>query len=405
MWALVSASTLRAAAQSSEAVHGPASAPFWRAARNPDQKRAETLIRQGRAQLYPAMGLSMLAGPDAASHRRAAVENAITRFELARRLLPRDPEVLFMTAKALALWERRSSGGRIEKRSREAVVRFSELRAVDPGYEAFQVAFELGVLYTLEGAPERAAAEYERALSLRIDEGSPSTVLSNLAEVTMMAGDLERAVELYERAVVEGNGDDRILSRWGLAVALDRLGEHSEANAQAERAIHDDQRPLGALRQSGVFFVPPHEAYYYEGLGLLALALEQAGGKSQVERVVHGSARTLGSASSGLVHSIKQVLVNLAEEGRPALFSALRQSVERALSKERTKGQKPNPTEDGSLDSRDTKALLFLMQSARAFCRFLDAGGKSGPWAKDAEGHLSTITAWLEGPGPQGSTR
>jgi len=403
LWAIVSICAMPAAAQPSEGVQAPASAPFWRAARNPDQRRAETLVRQGRAQLYPAMGLSMLAGPDATSHRRAAVENAITRFELARKLLPRDPEVLFMTAKALALWERRSSGGRIEKRSREAILRFEELRKVDPSYEAFQVAFELGILYTLEGAPARAAAEYERALALRIDEGSPSTVLSNLAEVTMMAGDLERAVSLYERAVVEGNGDERILSRWGLAVALDRLGEHSEANAQAERAIRDDQRPLGALRQSGVFFVPPYEAYYYEGLGLLALALERAGGKAQIRRVVDGSTRALGTASTGLVLSIKQVLVNLADEGHPNLFSELRQSVERALTKDRTKS-KQNPADDGALDSREIQALLFVVQSARAFSRFLDAGGKSGPWAKDAEGHLSTITGWLEGRDTQGPT-
>jgi len=400
-------STLRAEAQpagaspvpaSTKRPEGRASAPFWRAARNPDQRRAETLIRQGRAQLYPAMGLSMLAGPDAASHRRAAVENAITRFELARKLLPRDPEVLFLSGKALALWERRGAGGRVERRSQQAIARFEELRAVDPSYEAYQVAFELGVLHTLESSPERAAVEYERALDLRISEGSSSTVLSNLAEVTMMAGDLERSVELYERAVTEGTGDERILSRWGLAVALDRLGEHSEANAQAQRAIHDDQRPLGALRQSGVFFVPPYEAYYYEGLGLLALGLEQAGGKAQIERAVSNASRNLSSASTGAVLSIKQVIVSLADEGHAALLPNLREAVDRALGKERSKkGPKPGSADEAAIDTSDTKCVLSLAQSARAFSRFLDAGGNRGPWARDAQAHLSAITGWLNG--------
>ncbi len=373
------------------------SSAFWRAAKNPNERRAETLLRQGRSQLYPALGLSMLAGPDATSLRRAAIENAITRFELARKLVPRDPEVLFLSAKALALWERRSSGGRIEKRSREAIARFEELRSVDADYEAYQVAFELGILHTLQGDPARAVAEYQRALSLRIDEGSPSTVLSNLAEVTMMSGDLEGAVELYERAVAAGSGDERVLSRWGLAVALDRLGEHSEAYAQAQRAITDDQRPLGALRQSGVFFVPPYESYYYEGLGLFALALQQAGSRPELERAVKNASRSLGTASAGLVLALRQVLMSLGEDGRGAVFAPLRTSVERALSKERVKNPRPIIGEDNGLDTNDTKCLLSFAQSTRAFARFLEAGGNQGAWAADAEAHLSAAATLLQG--------
>ncbi len=375
----------------------PTTAPFWRAAHNPDERRAETLVRQGRAQLYPALGLSMLAGPDATNHRRAAVENAITRFELARKLLPHDPEVLYMSAKALAMWERRSAGGRIEKRTQEAIARFTELREVDPDFEAYQVAFELGVLYTLQGDPTRAAEAYQRALGLRVDEGSSSATLSNLAEVTMMAGDLERAVELYEQSLAEGSPTERVLSRFGLAVALDRLGEHGEANAQAQRAIQEDQRPLGALRQSGVFFVPAYEAYYYEGLGLWALALGQAGGLPALARAVQAAPRALGAASADLTLSLKQVLVGLAEEGHDNLFSALRSGVERTLAKERApRGPMPRSPDDDALDTNDTRSVLSLVQSARAFARFLDAGGRQGPWARDAEAHLATIASLAE---------
>lgn len=340
----------------------------------------------------------MLAGPDASSHRRAAVENAIARFELALKLVPRDPEVLYLSAKALSLWERQRPGGRVDKRTREAISRFEELRTVDPDYEAYRVAFELGILHTLDGSPARAAHEYERALTLRMDEGSASTVLSNLAEVTMMAGDLERAVELYEQAVQEASPDDRVLARWGLAVALDRLGEHSEALAQADRAIADDQRPLGALRQSGVFFVPPYESYYYEGLGLLALAMQQSGGVAGLERASKNAARNLPGSSAGLMLAIKQVLVSLSDEGHRELFAGLRASVEAALSKERkVRAPRPPTAEDAALDASDVKCLLSLVQSARAFSRFLDAGGKNGPWSRDASAHLSAIVGYLDG--------
>jgi len=393
----LSATSVRAAPPS--LVRKPVTSAFWRAVKNPDERRAETLIRQGRAQLYPALGLSMLGGPDASSHRRVAIENAIARFELARKLVPRDPEVLYLSAKALSMWERQRPGGRIEKRTREAVARFEELRAVDATYEAYRVAFELGILYTLEGDPSRAATEYQTALTLRIDEGSTSTVLSNLAEVTMMAGDLERAVELYERAVLESNSDERVLARWGLAVALDRLGEHSEGFAQAERAIKDDQRPLGALRQSGVFFVPSYEAYYYEGFGLLALALQQAGGAAALERAARNPSRSLPPSSAGLMLAIKQVLVSLSDDGHRELFAGLRDSVESALNKERkARPQRLVNAEDAALDTNDAKCLLSLVQSARAFMRFLDAGGKTGPWARDATNHLGTITTYFDGP-------
>src|SRR5690349_7492274 len=72
------------------------SAPCWEAAREPDARRVDTLLRQGRAQLYPALGLGLMLGSDLSAHRRAAVENAIARFERARSLAPDDPEVLYL---------------------------------------------------------------------------------------------------------------------------------------------------------------------------------------------------------------------------------------------------------------------------------------------------------------------
>src|SRR5687767_2695723 len=100
---------------------------FWRAAKHPEARRVDNLVRQGRAQLYPAMGLGMLLGSDLSAHRRAAVENGIARFERARALAPQDPEVLYLCGKALSLWERRGATGRLEKKNHDAIARFEEL--------------------------------------------------------------------------------------------------------------------------------------------------------------------------------------------------------------------------------------------------------------------------------------
>jgi tetratricopeptide (TPR) repeat protein len=390
------------------------SSAFWEAARKPEARRVETLLRQGRAQLYPALGLGLMLGADLSAHRRAAVENAIARFERARALAPQDPEVLYLCGKALSLWERRTPSGRIEKKSRDAIARFEALRKVDPLYEAADVAFELGILFTRESDFARAAEEYQRALSLRIDEASRGVILGNLAEVTMMSGDLEEAVTLYERAIHEGGADERLLSLWGLAVALDRLGEHGEALERARRALRDDQRPMGVLKQSSVFFVPGYEAHYYDGLGLLALAEEQAGEGTDAETIARDAAKALSRASSPTtLAALKQVLSALADEGQRARVATLLPLVEKAVARTQPRGKaerlekRAAALDDASAtppEDREARVLLSLAQSLRAFSRYLDQGGKSGPWAEDAEAHLEELGAWFAGPKAKGST-
>jgi tetratricopeptide (TPR) repeat protein len=372
-------------------------APFWRSVKNPDLKRAETLTRQGRAHLYPALGLSMLLGADVTTHRRASLENAIARFERAHQLAPEDPEITYLSARALALWERRRPTGLVERRTQEAIERFQALRAQDPAYRAYDVAFQLGILYTHLGEVGRAALEYERALAVRVDEGSRSMTLANLAEVTMMAQMLDRSVALYEQAAEEGEGAERVLALLGLAVALDRLGEHSEAIANARTAIREDQRPLGALRQSDVFFVPPYEEHYYEGIGLMALAEEQAGSRG----ALLGAARRFDGliardVSLGLLLSFKQILSGLAEEGLDREISTLQAAVDQAVERARTKGRSRVP-EDAALDSPEARAVLSLLQSLRSFARYANAGGDTGPWSEDARAHTQEILRWLVG--------
>jgi tetratricopeptide (TPR) repeat protein len=371
--------------------------PFWEAARNPDAPRIDALLRQGRARLQPALGLGLLLGTDAFAHRRAGIENALARFERALTIDPQHAEALYLSGRALALWERRTPQGQVERRTQEAIARFEALSRVAPLYEAEDVAFELGVLYTREGDFVGASEAYKRALLLRVDGGSRSVLLGNLAEVMMMREDLDESVRLYEQAVAEGSREERVLSLWGLAVALDRLGEKGESMERARQAIRDDQRPMGALKQNSVFFVPAYESHYYDGLGLLALAEVEAAEQGKAEHIVNEFGRAVeAAASSSALLALKQVLASLEDEGHRELAEPLYAAVERALRKvpKQPKAQKTKQNED-SAEARALKVVLLSVQSLRAFARYLDRGGDQGPWANDARVHLTELSRWF----------
>ncbi len=239
---------------------------YWARLLEPERARASRLVHEGNAQLSPALALGLLAPAglpaELAAQRSLAVEGARTRFALAKQLDPTSREARLAYADTLALLEQAA----------EAVVELTQLRALDPLYEAEQVAFQLGLLHARAGRLDTARAEYERALALHCDERPQATVLIGLAEVVMFQGDLQRALALYERAAREAEASARVLALWGGAVALDRLGERRAALELARRALASDRAPFAALQQSGVFFVPAYEREYYEALGHLALA-------------------------------------------------------------------------------------------------------------------------------------
>jgi hypothetical protein len=54
------------------------------------------------------------------------------------------------------------------------------------------------------------------------------------------------------------------------------LGEHASAIEHAQKALHAEGWTAQALRSDGVFFEPPHELHYYEGLAHEALAAHDA---------------------------------------------------------------------------------------------------------------------------------
>lgn len=371
-------------------------APFWQAARNPDRARIDALLRQGRARLQPALGFGLLFGAEASIHRRTGVENALARFERALSIDPEHPEALYLAGKALSLWERRTPQGKIERRTREAIERFETLHAVAPLYEAEDVAFELGVLLTREEDFRGAAAAYQRALAMRLEASSPSTILSNLAEVSMQGEDLERAHELYAQAMLDGTREERVLATWGMAVVLDRLGESSESLERAKQAVRDDQRPMAVLRQGRVFFVPPYEAHYYDGLGLLAMAHLEVGPERELAHALTSAARALlRPDAASVLANLHQQLLGLTEEGHGDLLKPLQQWLAKHPRKDASRhgARKTLGSEEKApAPPPEAKAVLLLVQSLRAFLRYLDRGGAQGPWALEARAHVDQLT-------------
>lgn len=235
---------------------------------------------------------------------------AAVRLERASARSPDDVDVRFLHAVAAT----RALPADASDAELEGVIALLEaMRARAPSHAASHVAFQLAILRTRAGDMAGAAAEYERASmvhglpptppshTLAMWEAlliswhtplSPSSMFGNWAEVTMLAGDAARAVELFEAAMAAepAASFSGALARWGLALARDRAGQHRAAVEMACAAIdvglpHDvamleRQRqvtrdrwgPFAALHDPDVFFEPHYEIRAYEALGHECLA-------------------------------------------------------------------------------------------------------------------------------------
>lgn len=300
----LSASTARAN-DSRDPSAGEASSEFWRDVREPGWRRSRTLIRHGLVRIAEAMSLR-----EHHAAREALLESAIVRFERAHRLAPRDPEALYALAMAFTL------SRNAQRDPRRVIAIFERLRRLDPEMQAARVAFELGILHTRLAEFDRAAEEYRRALARRLDEPSPGSlyvqaqddrVLAdvyddpseegtryNLAEVVAAGGDLEEAAREYRRAVDlsraasnPGALATQALALWGLAVTLDRLGEHANAIERAAESMRVTDGSMEILRHETVFFVPPYEVHWAEALGYLARAGEATAAEERRRALEH----------------------------------------------------------------------------------------------------------------------
>jgi tetratricopeptide (TPR) repeat protein len=207
--------------------------------------------------------------------RRALIDATLARLDAALTLTPDDPDLLYLRARSLALWEepRSLETCDVRRRDAETAQALERLIEVDPRYDAMQVAFDLGVVRTRLHDFVAASAAYARAIELAWSERDTVVAEANLAEVTMLAGDPAAALPHYQRAIARSaGGRDYALAQLGMAVALDRLGEHARAVETAAKAAESSGRSLAALEADGVFFEPAHERHYYFALGHEALA-------------------------------------------------------------------------------------------------------------------------------------
>jgi tetratricopeptide (TPR) repeat protein len=387
---------------------------FWRALVAPEAARADQLVRQGRALLYPALGLGLLLGNEVSFQRRLAVESALARFARAVELAPSHREARLFYGKALAFWELRSDTGAVHGRGPEAIEQLLALRALDPLYEAGEVAFQLGVLHTRAGDYAAATREYEHALALHDDGGDQGTLLGNLAEVTMLQGDLARALALYQRAARTSEGGTRVLALWGSAIALDRLGDQPAALLEARRASAQDRAPLAVLRQSGVFFVPAYEVHYYEGLGALALADAERRPGESLATLLQGGLRWLAAPESLVALTpVERALSALPVTESAGALSGLRARAARAHEVlQRHALPRPAQASEGqaSLDRGTTSAsetlpstppavaLVWTLRALVSFQSYLQSDGGGGPFADHAREHIAGLRRLLTQP-------
>jgi tetratricopeptide (TPR) repeat protein len=124
---------------------------------------------------------------------------------------------------------------------------------------------------------------YDMVLRLTTEESDRGTSTLNLAETEMHLGNLKEAIDGYREALrIASRSPGRTLSEqrlaplalWGLAVALDRSGDHVGADREALAVLQmqSSSGMSGLLRSSDVFFFPDYELSWYDAVGATAQA-------------------------------------------------------------------------------------------------------------------------------------
>lgn len=138
----------------------------------------------------------------------------------------------------------------------------------------FEIATQLGIVLSHLGRFAEAVGEYDRALAALPGEPESAmfplrhqqaSMLSNSAEALMALGHLEAAILRYHRAEQIDTGEAVALHALGLAVAYDRDGQITKSREALARSLAADPG-LRLFQSDDVFFVPPGDRSYYEGV-------------------------------------------------------------------------------------------------------------------------------------------
>lgn len=220
---------------------------------------ASTTAEPMRRQLWASFSTPMMGGSWA---------SVLPLANRAVQLCPNDNELRFLRGRILY---------RLDRWAEAAADLNAVIESAPEGPFAAEAAFEMGVALTRLERFEEASAAYYLFLRESPWPVSRSIALTNLAETLMARDLLDDALDNFRAAVaVEPR---YTLGYFGLAVALDRAGEHAAA---LEAMLHglSSGRGIAELSNPSVFYVPDWEVHYYlalahEALGQPFAALEE----------------------------------------------------------------------------------------------------------------------------------
>jgi tetratricopeptide (TPR) repeat protein len=182
---------------------------------------------------------------------------------------PADPRLACLMAEAIII----ADFGR-ERDARRLLER--ALETLPPGSLRADALRRLGVVLAGLAEPRRSRDAYAEALELEISPRERANLYYNRAEASLELDELEVAQADYRRAIeLASDPDVFALARYGLAVALERLGDLPAALTEFDAAAAVSL-PFPAysapdpLDLPGVFFVPAYERYYIEALRAMA---------------------------------------------------------------------------------------------------------------------------------------
>ncbi|MBI5517521.1 MAG: tetratricopeptide repeat protein [Deltaproteobacteria bacterium] len=251
------------------------------------QPRWEEALRPGRhggrvlADLASGDALLSSFGGAPLGARNQARQSAEARFRQALALDPENPEAL---AGVADLEERDGHHGAAAALARRSL----ELDPVGP--HAPDAWFTLSLAHTRQRRFDLARDDYLRLLTFHAGEHYRALVWGNLADTYISLHALGPAIEAYEACVAAN--PQYALGWLGLAVSYDR-DAREDATVAAERALReasDEEARAGAhghvpaqgvvetaalvraLNSPNVFFEPPYDRHYYDGVAQEALA-------------------------------------------------------------------------------------------------------------------------------------
>lgn len=251
------------ALSSASAVAAPT---LWQRAADPSVRTEARLL----AALERTLDARAQTGSDPDLSRHLA-QAAVAMVDLSGVREPKDPRLACVMAQALLLAdaERATDARRLLE---------SALPRLPEGSLAASAWHSLGIAYALLDDSRGAREAHTRGIGLDWDHDRLASSYYNRAEAAARLLDFDEAVSDYERAAALGREPDvQALSRFGLAVVLERRGDLPAAYAALDRALsvrlpvppYPTDDPLGL---PGVFFVPAYERHYLQALAAMALA-------------------------------------------------------------------------------------------------------------------------------------